>query len=491
MPFNYPDEIIHQLVTKYSLAPEYQVQLRTILIDEEVQIVAKAMEFDLELFLIPIPATTDFYIPIPSAAIFILKNREYLEQLRAHISASPTSMAQYLALREQINTVATIKTRVEKVLLLRTISGGLQLLYNFIMDDPILRYEIPRLPRVLALHLNAELIWLQGAATLYFQSLFDKTRKTILDYGIEFLPKRDGVQLGNRMSIRYRDEHGVEQRVIFYIKTHQYGSLRAGGSTTTTVDPKELFFYKVLEYSGFGPKVHFFFNPLSPSGFFIATQDEGFTKILGKIKFFETYSQAERSQLAPSPTRGDTAAEIGMVRAEVLLRVFNLWDITTNSGNFGRVIVKEQSEKWRVIDFRVNTQESYVVDQIFEDFRDGVGMDGLDPSGTFLTAVLSTTSAKDRIQLTAPLIEGFELGKCHYHSSVRHLPLSAAVEKAHREVAAYLVEHHEALLLSLEKLERSQDDLTRYIQAVQGNLKQFVDGLHYAVTELSKLSVSV
>lgn len=474
----HPDEIITQLTAKYPLTPEQQSQLRAVLTNEEVKTAVEAGSFIPESFLIPVLATTIFYVPTPSTAIFILYHPEMLEQLRKHIANTPANMMRYLELREQINQAATIKTRVEKTLLLRKISAQLQALADFIIASPVLRHEVPHLPRVLALHLNTELIWLQKTAISYFQQLFSPAKKI---HNIEFLPKHDGVQLGNRMLISYHNEHEIEQRIIFYIKTHQHGSLRAGGSTTATVDPKELFFYKALEHSRFGPKAHFFFNPLSPSSFYIATQDESFTKIPGKIKFFETYSQAERSEQALHPVRGNTAAETGVVRAEVLLRIFNLWDITTNSGNFGRTLVPEESEKWRIIDFRVNTQDVYEPGLMFEDFRDGIGMAGLDPSGTFLTAVLSNSTPHERIQLAVPLIEEFEQGKCHHHDATRHLPLSAAIDRAHSEIAAYITENHEALMIDQEK---TQADLARYIAMVKENLKQFVDGLKHSITEM-------
>lgn len=494
----YPDQIIHPLIEKYSLPLSHQNQLRALLVTPEIKTAVETGGLNPDQLIIPVVSQPSvFYIPHPNAASFILEHRSSLQELSEYMAHDPLKAKAYVEMREKVDSLEDLKLsiakeRVERKLRLRNISGVLEPLYDFITGNALLQYEVSRLPRAISLQLNTELLWLQKQSTAYFQKLFSERGEMI--HRIEFFPKVDGVQLGNRMLIEYGDK----KHIIFYVKTHQAGSLRSGGSSTATVDPKELFVYSALANAGFGPKTHFYFNPLSPSSFYIATQDEGFTKTPGKIKFFETYFQAGKSDKAEPPHLGNTVAELGIIRAEVLLRVFQLWDITSNSGNFGRVIIRHlgmEREKWRVIDFRVNTEDSYqreteaigtsssdAIPLIFKDFREGKGLVGLDPATSgFLNAVLSEATPQDRVRSTFPLVEELELGRLHNsHEGERHLPLSRAMKKAYQEIKDYVNKHHASLLIDPEK---ALTDLENYHAAVQQNLVQFINGLRQTQSE--------
>ena len=179
-------------------------------------------------------------------------------------------------------------------------------LTSFIFQDQSLISEYENLSSRLPQYMNTMVEPIETAARTYFENLFSKMNRTIIN--ITFTPKKSGIQLGRTMRITYTRpsiEKGVELgskdvaeetqecMTTYYIKTHQHGST-SECSSVKPVDPKELFVYKVLEYIGYGPKAYFFFNPLSPGGFFIATQDMAFTKVVGKEKSFVLFDELKR-----------------------------------------------------------------------------------------------------------------------------------------------------------------------------------------------------
>jgi hypothetical protein len=473
----YPEEIIEELAERYALSEIQQQQLRECLMIKELRHVVEANAFDPSILLIQLEEAT-VYIPSPSIIGQLLKNTDCLSELKKYVLGNPAAMKEYIKTIEEISRINSLRLsnpreRTERKILLRQIGDKLESLYDFVVGHAALSLEVANISRTLLLHLNAELKWLQKTATLYFRKKFTKEHKEILD--IFFLSKIDGVQMGNRMSILYLDKEKTEHQIVYYIKTHQYGSLRSGGSTIKPVDFKEPFVYRALEYAGFGPKAHFFFNSLSPSAFFIATQDEEFTKALDKVKFFKTYGQARKhfDSLLSAGTIADEI-KIGIARADILLRILNLWDIISNSGNYGYTSVNQAWEKWRVIDFRVGTvgkDEEYCLEDIFEGFRDGRGMDGyIGLPNTVLTEAEPT----ERVNMAASLIEEFEVGRlCQSHDG-RKMPLREAMEKAYNDIRTYIMEYHESLQIDLSLV---LPDLEKYFMSIQKNLTTFIEGV--------------
>ncbi|SRR3989339_464022 len=480
----YPDEIITALTEKFSLTKLQQEQLRDCLMIDKLRMLIEASEFNPENLIILVDAET-IYIPTSKIINQLYPDiNAFLIELKEYFARFPIEAREYLQILEEIKQVDTLRLsvsseRLQRKLLLQTISEKVESLYDFLKNNWVLSLEISNVSNILTLHLNSELKWLQREAVTYFRENFLHHGKRILD--VSFLPKVDGVQLGHRMLIRYSDSDNVEHCIIFFIKTHQFGSLRDGASTVVPVDPKELFFYKVLEYTGFGPKAHFFFNPLSPSAFFIATQDEGFTKILGKEKFFRTYGlEKERlDALSSGPTLNDQV-KLGVARIDILLRIFNLWDITMNPGNYGYVSVDREKEKWRIIDFRVDTQEDYRLESIFEDYRDGKGMDG------YLGLpknVLNEISSEERLRLASDVLKEFELGRPSQSRAERKLPLSDAMGKALDDVHEYITANGKVLRMDLDTV---LNDLRRYFEGVNDNLRMFVIGVHECASVSSR-----
>jgi hypothetical protein len=161
----------------------------------------------------------------------------------------------------------------------------------------------------------------------------------------KFFPKMRGAQFGSTMEFETGD--GVLHR--FYIKSHMAGprlsqSGGSGGSidSTNPVDPYEIFIYKFLEYSGFGPEVHFFWQ--SAYNFYIATRaiDHGYatyaaikgsedSDALGQLLTGIQGSKQDLEQALQNPTI--LALVNGFIQAYVLECILGIHDLVCNDGN--------------------------------------------------------------------------------------------------------------------------------------------------------------
>ena len=156
------------------------------------------------------------------------------------------------------------------------------LIKNLLLDLDNELYDIPRAEKYIKESIFIYQFFsqqphqrLQAKATTYFQQLFGIHFKLI-----EFEEKFIGVQFGDKITITLTN--GEIKK--FYSKTHRRGlrehfNIKSSKYGTQSVDPKELFCYKVLELSGLGPEVHFFYY--DAKNFYIATKDAGIT--------FQTY----------------------------------------------------------------------------------------------------------------------------------------------------------------------------------------------------------
>lgn len=138
--------------------------------------------------------------------------------------------------------------------------------YDFLLKE----YYV--LTKTLSRYINAQVRPLEGTAMRYFQDLFLENGQKIVGEP-KFFTKKGGDQLGKQMRIEYFVGSNSEEKrtVDYFVKTHQ-GGAKSGQSSTRPLDPKELFVYKVLEYTGLGPKVHFILNRLSLGGFYTRDQ---------------------------------------------------------------------------------------------------------------------------------------------------------------------------------------------------------------------------
>lgn len=121
---------------------------------------------------------------------------------------------------------------------------------------------------------------LETTATKYFCQLFK-----IPSTSIQYLDKEEGKQMGAIAVIT--QPNGAKTK--FYLKTHRKGRRREefGSVIPKIIDTRELFVYKVLEYSHFCPKVHYF--AYDPQDFYIAVKDSAIDDETGQERFICTY----------------------------------------------------------------------------------------------------------------------------------------------------------------------------------------------------------
>lgn len=337
-----------------------------------------------------------------------------LQELKLFIDKNPEIINSYQALLAQIKQLEQLprSKKNERELLLQDLVTKTKEIAAAISTTSLLCIEFRGASNALSARLNEDMFWLEQAATIYFREQLKNLNITL----IEFFVKTDGDQLGRRMRITYLDADQNEKGIFYFIKTQQEGA-RRNMSSTTAVHPEEIFFYKLLELTGLGPKAHFFSNPLSTGAYFIATQDEGFTKKNNVTKFFETYGKLK-------DTTTQTMQDF-VLCTDILMRLFYLWDILTNSGNYGKVSAKHEDQpikiKWRVIDFRVDTENHFPRDDIIDDFLAARDMGGY--LGNLKTVSLDLTS-EERLASAQRIIQTLENPK------PGKLPLKEATKQA-------------------------------------------------------------
>lgn len=69
----------------------------------------------------------------------------------------------------------------------------------------------------------------------------------------------------------------------------------------------------------------------------------------------------------------DDETKKGIIRMDILTRIFRLQDLAVNHNNFGCVAVDGRS-KWKIIDFKTDMLDRYGYVDIFGGFQDGNGM---------------------------------------------------------------------------------------------------------------------
>lgn len=361
--------------------------------------------------------------------MFSTEHENKLSNQDVHNSPSHEVLAQYEELILKIKELDKLPNskKVERQLIILDIDTLLEKIYLEITKHEALRSQFLSISKSVALHINSELKWLERNAIIYFNELFKRENKKILK--IDFFSKLDGDQLGRRMRIRYLTEN-TEKEIFYFIKTHQNGS-RRNGSTIIPVDPKEIFIYKLLELTHFGPKAHFFLNPLSIGSYFIATQDEGFTKAADKNKFFQTYGHIRDSVEEKNDANSSKVAlREAILSAHLLQRIFHLWDIVTNPGNYGKTTINDKDNKrskWRIIDFRVSSLDNYNDSTIAEDFYAGQHMEGYSE----LVSITKDLTRNERIDASKSIIDAFRSGRISYNTKDRKLKLLDAIKEAY------------------------------------------------------------
>jgi hypothetical protein len=481
----YPDEIIVTITEQFSLLESHQRQLHETLMADGIQNAIETGSFDPANLIISFDAT---YISVlsPVAAQQIVANPTLLEELRKFATANYEAWIVWDGIKSDIAVMnsmprARLREKRQKAI---EISGKLLRLTSFIYGSTILRSEYEILSPGLSQYMNAMEEPIRESATRYFTALFERMGRTISE--IRFTPKRSGVQLGTTMTIGYTDDNDDEShRITYYIKTHQHGST-SQVSSVKLIDLKEIFIYKVLEYIGYGLKTHFFFNPLSSGGFFIATQDASFTKVSGKEKVFETFDRIVEAYERTHASADHDSTRRNIIALDILSRILRISDTTTNPDNYGSVTVNREIKKWKLLDFRIQSEPDieYLRERILEDFRVGNGVFNYDAREFFKGIFRTSATERRKISMAYEIIEEFREGKPCQSREDKKMPLLEAMKRAFDEIRGYVTEHSDSLRLDRDA---ALDDLVRYFKAIKQNFGILAKGIEAKHAELSEV----
>lgn len=220
---------------------------------------------------------------------------------------------------------------------------------------------------------------------------------------IDFSDKTDGRQLGDRVHIA---QLGYSE-IIYHIKTHSRGLCAELDSwDSKEAEPvrlEELFVYKVLQYLGLGPEVHFF--GYNAKDCYIATIDIGCIAPIdigctesgkigtapidigctenGKIGTYTYEDVKSTPQLLGTSYLGfDSSQESfvkqevvqGLVLIDIISRIFGLEDLITNSGNFYFTYnIPGHISGFKIIDFHISRHGATRASALFDGFLMGSG----------------------------------------------------------------------------------------------------------------------
>lgn len=343
---------------------------------------------------------------------------------------------------------------------------------------------------------------------------------------ITFAAKAGGVQIGTRIIISFADAHPA---MTFHVKAHQnYAAMTSfvQSSQRKGIDLKELFVYKVLEYIGICPKVHFITHKsgedraFDKNALFIATQDAAYTKsprrdladVSGKEKVFhpvEALYTMEKGKKIGDPTffaRFNAELDdvgMGQIKFEatifdIIARVFRLGDLNENNLALISVSTAEKNyEKWKMFDFTVpeNMEGRYIIadeESTTEGFIRGNGV--LRHPAVFLQDALMVRERSEKIQIGNTVITLLEQGRPGIsHPEKRSMGLTDAIDRAFNDVMHYMThpinDTTRAAILGIN-LDKSLADLEDYRHSALQNFGNLRNGLRSRQTDLSETKAS-
>lgn len=484
----YPQEIIEELTQKYGLSGSLQQQLCASLDVKEVrQALEKGQLYPEHLLLLVRESEKELYISVlwPLSAKAIVDNLNtpiFFEELQEIIQKNIAGLKEWDAIKTAILDIELLprsKNRMKQTATRELYPRLAACLANHAITlgmHPLFREEFRVIPALLAQYMNALVEPIQEASKQYFEQLYQKMGRVIIE--ITFSPKRDGTQLGTAVNLTYVDENTQIHTIQYHVKTHQQGATSTR-STTNPPDPKELFIYKVLENIGCGPKTHFFFNPSSSGGFFIATQDVAFTKVIEKTKRFLLFDANKVSYNSAIEESKYDVARKAIIQIDMIGRIFELSDVTTNPGNFGCVEVLGKTSKWKILDFRAPlSRDFYENPVIFSSFLKGNGLFNYEYA-EFMRDIFVNPEKKNRkIIMAQQIILELKEGRLCHGDESRKMPLKDAIQTANQEVARYVEQHHREM--NIKRLEESLEDLANYSAAVIRNFESLSKGVNLA-----------
>jgi len=365
------------------------------------------------------------YVLTPESAQQVLEDPSFLNSLNELLIKHPKEEKQWDEIKTQLYHIEQIQEHRERARQIKSSSKAMIVkllpLAGIIASNPLIQNDYIKTSTKLSQYMNISVDELQQTAEQYFRDIYAQQNKTITK--IEFLPKGDGVQLGSKMRISYRE--------------------------------------------GFGPKVHFFANSLSIGDFFIATQDANFTKIAAKNKTFFTYEHLRDNRRLQS----DAETCKGISCMDILSRVFRLHDVTTNPSNFGKVNINDTSSKWKIIDFRINNEDTYGYDDIFGGFLAGNGRYNYQ---AFLVEIIKDRPETDRIETASQVMHELTVGRVRLDGNGHKMPLLDAITRAYEQITTYM-NGNAAVFGSAKAKDNTLQDLTRYANAVRTNFLELND----------------
>ena len=224
---------------------------------------------------------------------------------------------------------------------------------------------------------------LEKAAREYFE-----TKCQAIPDSIQFSEKEGkGLQLGRVITFMKADD--LTGQYKFHIKTHQLGSRSSqfgiAAGSAASIDPSEIFTYKLLELSGFGPEVHFFWE--NPHDFYIATLNVGEANALHRPLPNYSYAQIKKNPILlladpsgplsefitldkiPDEITPRQAANVnpvvmqGYIQIYIISQLLGLSDIIKNDGNVYFICENDNPNELthiQIIDFAIVDNNTYM-----------------------------------------------------------------------------------------------------------------------------------
>lgn len=365
---------------------------------------------------------------------------------------------------------------------------------DFITNNDVIMSEQFLIANVLKEQNTALLSSIASAAIEYFQILYTTAGKEIVE--ITSFDKPQGEHTGIIINIRFRNlSESQTHNIKFFIKTHQHGSCEQS-KEIGSVDAKELFVYKLLEYLGIGPKIHFIINPLATNDLLIASQDIAYTKCVGKTKFFKPYkdvaNQLNHNNSQENPAEISTI--IGITHIEILSRILFLKDIILNEMNYGQLSINDNRFKWKILDFIIDKRDIYSNRDIFKRFISG---DGMRYYSKFLIYLFRDRDEKEILNTLDAVINDFEQGLHRTDSKERKASFIKAIDNAYIYIIRFIASNSVTLGISpttllgeLSKLTEDEaltqinqrmpyelTDFCKYIKGIKDNFNLFTEAL--------------
>jgi hypothetical protein len=303
---------------------------------------------------------------------------------------------------------------------------------------------------------------LQRKARGYFGGLYNIDPESKL---IQFDSKEEGDQLGDIMRIQVG-----EHPVTYHIKTHRNGLKDDPNFEAKALDPYELFVYSFLETSGLGPEVHLFGD--NAKDFYIATKDIGCSADAPKKLPVFTYKQLQDNHsklLHITRKRQQYVCPVvakGLVRTDIISRIFGLSDLVTNPRNTCFVGNRKGTQlvKFQIIDFSLIDQyltARYDPSCLFPSFEQGNGnYRNIDDIAYYF---LSTRDAQKRIAYARDLFTVAEFIGWIDAAEAKVTPLMEALNRVE-------LEREGGTLVDLERFHRLVENARRNAEVFLGAL---------------------